>query len=124
VYLPVVGAPGSVAGLTSPDSLDGYASIRGPDSRWRDAFTARVGLRLGTFRPVRQAARVACPLLVCVAEHDDLTPPAPAIRMAELAPRGELRSYPLTHFSIYTGEGFDQAVSDQSAFLRRHLEVS
>jgi pimeloyl-ACP methyl ester carboxylesterase len=65
---------------------------------------------------------VTCPLLVCVADRDDLTPPAPAVRMAELAPRGELRRYPLTHFSIYTGEGFEEAVADQSEFLRRHLE--
>jgi dienelactone hydrolase len=123
VTMPVVGRPGAVAGLTSPDSVDGYASILGSPSHFRDEFSARVLLRVGLFRPVRQAARVRCPLLVCVADDDDLTPPAPAIRMAERAPRGELRRYRLTHFSIYTGAGFEQAVADQSDFLRRHLEA-
>ena len=66
-----------------------------------------------------------CPLLVCVLAEDDVTPAAPARGMAERAPQGELIDYApgLGHFSIYTGEPFERAVADQSAFLRRTLGV-
>jgi dienelactone hydrolase len=123
VYLPAVGDPGEVAAMTSPHSKPGFLSILGEDSRWRDEVAARIMLRVGSYRPVTKAPRVAAPLLVCVADGDDLTPPEPAVRIAERAPRGELLRYALDHFSIYTGEGFERAVADQSRFLRRHLAI-
>ena len=121
VYLPAVGEPGEVAAMTSPESKPGFLSILGEESRWRDEVAARIMLHVGRYRPIASAPRVEVPLLVCVADRDDLTPPDPAVRVAERAPRGELRRYPLGHFSIYTGEGFERAAADQSRFLRRHL---
>ena len=58
------------------------------------------------------------PLLVCACSGDQTTPPAPALRAAERAPKGELKQYPLGHFEIYTHE---QAKADQVEFLTRHL---
>ena len=59
-------------------------------------------LRVATYRPVRSAASVACPLLVCVCEGDQTTPPGAAIKMGERAPRGEVLRYPVGHFEIYS----------------------
>jgi pimeloyl-ACP methyl ester carboxylesterase len=78
-------------------------------------------LRVATYRPVRAAPSVACPLLVCVCERDSTTSPDAAIRMGERAPRGEVLRYPVGHFEIYVGEPFERAVADQTAFLERHL---
>ncbi|HEX8959548.1 MAG TPA: hypothetical protein VF770_06965, partial [Solirubrobacterales bacterium] len=47
------------------------------------------------------------------------TPPAPAARAAQRAPRGELRSYPGDHFDVYVGEPFERLVADQIDFLQR-----
>ena len=33
----------------------------------------------------------------------------------------QVRGYDLGHFDIYRGEGFEQVVADQVAFLERHL---
>jgi fermentation-respiration switch protein FrsA (DUF1100 family) len=80
-------------------------------------------VRIGLYRPGRQAARITCPVLVCACDGDAL---APATRTAELvskAPRAEVKRYPFGHFDIYVGEPFEQAVSDQVEFLRRHLLV-
>lgn len=121
VHVPVAGPPGSVAALTSPDSAEGVRSILGEGSRWREEIAARVMLRVTTYRPVNDAARVSCPLLVCVADCDDLTPPEPAVRAAERAPRGELRRYECAHFDVYGGPWHDAMVADQVAFLSRHL---
>jgi hypothetical protein len=58
------------------------------------------------------------PLLVSIADRDQVTPPGPAARVAARAPRGEARHYPVGHFEIYT---HDDARRDQVAFLARHL---
>ena len=41
----------------------------------------------------------------------------------ELAEQGgaDVRTYPLGHFEIYRGAGFEQVVADQVAFVSRHL---
>ena len=99
--MPAVGAPGSFAVMTAPDAQPGFEAIVPPGSPWRNEVAARVMLRVATYRPVRSAASVACPLLVCVCERDQTTPPGAAIKMGERAPRGEVLRYPVGHFEIY-----------------------
>jgi uncharacterized protein len=119
--MPAVGAPGSFAVMTAADAQPGMEAIVRQGSRWRNEVAARVMLRVATYRPVRSAPSVACPLLVCVCERDSTTPPGAAIKMGERAPRGEVLRYPVGHFEIYVGEPFERAVADQTAFLQRHL---
>jgi pimeloyl-ACP methyl ester carboxylesterase len=119
--LPAVGPPGSFAAMTAPEAQPGFAAITDADSTWRNEVAARVMLHIAQYRPVAKAAKVRCPLLVAVADRDQTTPPKPAIRMAEKAPRGELVRYPIGHFDIYTGSDFERAVADQTAFLTRHV---
>jgi fermentation-respiration switch protein FrsA (DUF1100 family) len=122
VTFPIRGRPGDTAALTSPSSYDGYGRLVGAGSSWRDDVTARSLLRTGLYRPVADAARVTSPLLVCVADRDDLTPPEPAVAVAERAPRGELRRYDADHWSVYPGgDAFEVVVADQVEFLTRHL---
>lgn len=119
--MPAVGAPGSFAGMTAPEAEPGFTALVPPGSRWRNEVAARVMLHVPTYRPVAQASKVRCPLLVCVCDRDETTPPAAAARMAQRAPRGEAKHYPVGHFEIYKGEWFERAVADQVAFLERHL---
>lgn len=119
--VPLVGPPGSVAAMTTPGAEEGYRALYPPGHAWDDTVAARILLRVPTYRPGRLAGRVRCPLLVCVAEHDELTPPEPAVRAAEAAPLGEVIRYPVGHFGMYRGEWFDRSVADQVAFLARHL---
>jgi fermentation-respiration switch protein FrsA (DUF1100 family) len=119
--LPAVGPPGSFAAMTAPEAQPGFAAITGADSRWRNEVAARVMLHIAQYRPVAKAANVRCPLLVAVCDRDETTPPKAGAKLAEKAPRGELVRYPIGHFDIYTGEHFERAVADQSAFLTRHL---
>ena len=122
VTMPVRGRPGDVAALTSPSSHDGYARLVGEGSLWRDDVAARVMLRVGLYRPVADAERVASPLLVCACDEDDLTPPEPAVRVAERAPRGELKRYDAGHWDVYPGgRAFEAVVTDQVEFLTRHF---
>jgi len=119
-YVPVIGPPGSDAILQSPESEPGYQAIVGEGSRWRNECTPRVMLRVPQYRPFLHGPQLPCPWLVCIAERDDLTPPHIARELAE-AGGAEVRNYPLGHFDIYRGAGFEQVVADQVAFLTRHL---
>ena len=119
-YVPIVGPPGSDAVLQSPESDAGYRAIVGESSRWRNECTPRVMLRVAGYRPFLRGPDLPCPWLVCIAEQDDLTPPHVARELAEKG-GAQVRNYPIGHFEIYRGMGFEQVVTDQVAFLSRHL---
>lgn len=120
-YLPIVGQPGELAAMTAPGAEAGCQALFPPGFPWRNEVAARVLLATALYRPGRKASRVRCPLLVQVADHDAITPPAPAMRVAQRAPQGELRSYPGDHFDLYFGDRFESAVADQLDFLGRAL---
>ncbi len=122
-HLPVLGEPHEAAVLNAPGAAAGWRHVVaiGEDSRWRDRISTR-WLLGRPYRPVRNAARLHCPWLVCVGEADRVARPGPAITAARRAPLGELRTYPgIDHFDIYDGPAHEALVADQLAFLRRHL---
>ncbi|MDO8184830.1 alpha/beta fold hydrolase [Conexibacter sp. JD483] len=123
--IPAVGPPGSLAAMTQPGSEAGYHAIVPAGAPWSNAVAARVLLRLTAYRPLRHAAEIACPLLVAVCDEDEVTPPQPALTLAERAPRGELVRYAgAGHFDIYAGETFERAVADQIAFFTEQLRTT
>jgi len=122
LQIPVVGPPGSYAGLTQPEALPGFEAIRGDRSLWRNEFLPPSFLK-APYRPVRVANRVRCPLLVCLGDRDHMAPRRAAERTVKRAPHGELRAYPIDHFGGFLGGGFERVVSDQVEFLSRHLPV-
>lgn len=89
--------------------------------QWQNEVTPRVLFEMMRFKPSDEAAQLAIPVLVCIAESDRETPAELARQIAENAPRGELRSYPVTHFEIYQPAVRTQIVEDQIDFLRKHL---
>jgi dienelactone hydrolase len=119
--LPIVGPPGTLAAMNSPDSEPGYRALFDDESVFVNEVTARIGLKVGQYRPIRHAARIECPWLVCVADRDVVTPPEPALAAAAKARHSEVRRYDMRHFDIYVGEAFEQVVADQIAFLERHV---
>ncbi len=122
-YLPIVGPPEATAALTTDDAVNGYIRLVPEVTTWQNRYTARLNLRFALYRPVRRAERITCPILVCVGDRDGVTFPAPARSVAELAPRGEARHYDSDHYEVYVGEVFEQAVADQTEFLRRNLRA-
>jgi pimeloyl-ACP methyl ester carboxylesterase len=118
----LVGEPGAVALLTTPDSGDAERALnpgnRYPD--WQQAVAARSGLRVSMYRPGRSAARVQCPLLVVVCDDDQSALAGPAVRAAKRAPAGELARIPGGHYEPFLG-GHEHVVATELSFLRRHL---
>ena len=116
--------PGSLAAMTADDAARGYAAMYPDGFEWRNEVAARIMLTYGLYSPGRDAGRVACPTLFQVGTEDHITPPAPALEAARAAPRGELVTYPISHFEIYRGEHFERAVADQLEFLARHVPAA
>ncbi len=120
VMVPLVGAPGTIGAMTSPDAEPGYRAIAGPS--WRNEMAARLFLRAGAYRPGLQADRLHCPILVQIADRDAVAPVKAARDAAWRATgRSEVRTYPIRHFDIYLGAPFERAIADQLHFLRRHV---
>jgi uncharacterized protein len=119
VHIPVVGRPGSYAFFTQPEALPGFDAVCGDRSLWRNELLT-LSFAKPTYRPVRVAHRVRCPLLMCVGERDHMAPRRAAERTVERAPRGERRDYPIDHFGGFLGGDFECVVADQIEFLRRH----
>jgi pimeloyl-ACP methyl ester carboxylesterase len=122
-HLPAVGQPDEAALINAPGAEAGWRHIvaTGEDSRWRNRVSAR-WLLGRPYQPVRHAAKLHCPWLVCVGEADQVARPGPAIAAARRAPFGELRTYPaVDHFDIYDGPQHEAVVADEIAFLQRHL---
>lgn len=122
LLIPLVGARGSVAALSTPDAQNGPGALnpgdRYPD--WKQEVAASSALAMGNYRPGRSASRVGCPLLVLAYEDDGAALPGPALRAAERAPLGESLCLPGGHYEGFMG-GFDRATEVQVAFLRRNL---
>jgi pimeloyl-ACP methyl ester carboxylesterase len=123
VMVPVVGAPHSTAMMTAPDALPAMQALVPDGVVWHNEVAARIALRVLTYRPRRDLARVGSPLLLCVCEADSVTPANATLRHAQKAPHGEVRLYPEGHFDIYLGEPFERLVADQIDFLHTYVPV-
>lgn len=88
---------------------------------FRNEMCARGILSIALNRPVTFAGKVRCPIMVVIAERDNIAPPASVRAVAHEARRGESVSFDCGHFDIYSGEIFEKSVSAQVSFLRRTL---
>jgi fermentation-respiration switch protein FrsA (DUF1100 family) len=121
--IPIVGRPGELAVMSSPDAYDGYCALTPPGFRFDVA--ARVALQVGFYRPVASASAVRCPVLVQVCTRDSVAPSDAAEEaIRRLGPHGEAKRYDIGHFEPYFGAAFERSVSDQLEFLTRHLGVA
>jgi len=122
VRVPAAGAPGSTALMTAADALPGVEALSAGHAI-DHTVSARIGTRIGPYRPGRALRRPHPPTLLCVCEQDTVAPAAAAIKHAERGRDVELRRYPIGHFEIYWGDAFERAVADQLDFLGRHLSA-
>ncbi|MGH8861498.1 MAG: alpha/beta hydrolase [Jatrophihabitantaceae bacterium] len=118
--VPIVGEPGSSAVIVSPGADRGYRAIVGPT--FRNEMCARGILRIALNRPVTSARKLRAPILLVVAERDNVAPVSAVRRVARKAGRlAETESFDCGHFDIYVGEVFEKSVARQVEFLRGRL---
>lgn len=125
LLVPLVGAPGTVAVLTTPDAVHTSRALD-PDNDhpdWQQTIAARSAARIGFYRPGRYASRVRCPLLVVACDQDQSALAEPAVRAARRAPHAELVRLPGGHYAPFLEE-HEHAVDAELSFLRRHTRFA
>ena len=123
-YIPIVGQPGSLAAVTVPGAEEGWYSTVDPGGGFDNRVAAANAIGIAVTTAKRAARRISAPLLVCVSSRETLMDPRHAVDVARRAPHGEARHYDGDHFDVYHQPLLDALLSDQTAFLRRHLHVS
>ena len=117
----LVGARGSVALLTTPDAGDAERAL-GPrhlHPEWREEVAARIVLALPSYRPGKLASSVTCPLLIVASSQDETVPIHSGRAVVERARAGESVEITGGHYAPFL-ERFDECVSAEIAFLRKH----
>ncbi len=121
-YIPVVGKPGELAVLSSPDCYDGYLSLVPPSYRdWDGTTPARSVLELLPYSPSRRARGITCPALVVAGERDTLIPYAFVKKTASKIPAARFVGLPCGHFDPYTGAMFEKVSEIETGFFLEHL---
>ncbi|MBF6207896.1 alpha/beta fold hydrolase [Streptomyces gardneri] len=121
VMVTTAGPPGSTALMASPDSEPGYLALVPDSAPFANQVAARIALAVTFHVPGRSAARVRCPILFSVCEHDAVAPAKATLRHARKAPHAQIELYPAGHFDIYVGQWFERVIADQITFLHAHV---
>ena len=124
-----IGRPGQFAMMTSPGAYELVEEMAGGEAaehlraqlEAENDVAARIALRVPMYSPGRLAAKITAPTLVQLATKDDVTPYATARKIVARIPRGEVKSYDISHFEPYLDPHFEQIVTDQIDFLDRHV---
>lgn len=124
-----IGRPGEFAMMTSPGAYELVEEMAGGEAAEHlreqlvaeNDVAARIALRVPLYSPGRHATKITAPTLVQLATRDDVTPYAKARKIVARIPRGEVKSYDISHFEPYLDPHFEQIVTDQIDFLDRHI---
>jgi fermentation-respiration switch protein FrsA (DUF1100 family) len=122
-YVPIVGPPGSLAVVTVPGAEEGWRSTVDPGGGFENRVAAANAIGIALTSAKRAARNISAPLLVCVSRRETLMDPRHAVDVARSAPHGETRYYDGDHFDVYHQPLLGDLLTDQTAFLRRHLRV-
>lgn len=121
VLLPIVGEPGELAALSTPDAKPGYSAI--VTSQWQNAVCARIALAIPFYRPGFLLKRITAPVLIQLADQDTILPPPSLERFMNPGQHVQVRHYSSGHFDAFSGEVFKLSVDDQVNFVLTALEA-
>ncbi|UUP16444.1 alpha/beta hydrolase [Nitratireductor thuwali] len=117
LYVTVVGRSDDLAVIATDRAEAIIASLQG--THWQNKVAPRVILDMAIwYRPSKSAHRLRMPILVCLAERDEHTPPHLGQQIADAAPHAEVLIYPCTHFDFYEEAIRQRLVRDQTTFLK------
>lgn len=122
-YSRIVGRPGELAAMSTPEAWDGYMALFPEGVRWENKVLSRIFLELPLYSPGRFARRVKAPTLVVAGRQDSVTPPKAAQRAAAKLPQGEFELLESNHFQPYVEEMFEKNIGLQLGFLKRKVPV-
>jgi len=123
ILVPVAGRPGETALMTAPDGYDGYYSLVPKGATINNAAAVRIALDLIRYFPGRKTHKIQAPVLYQICNSDSVAPAKKTLSHAQRTPRKEIKRYDYGHFDIYTGEAFEDVVTEQLNFLKRNVPL-
>ena len=121
-YVATMGRPGDLAAMTAPGEYEASRKLISSDQdQLNEMVAARIFLSLGLYSPGKLAPMLKVPWLVQGAKKDITTPYNIAEKAANAAMKGELILYDRGHFDVYVQPDFERTITDQLAFLKRHI---
>jgi dienelactone hydrolase len=118
-YLKVYGQPGK-AFFTDPLLAKNFERVAARSASWQNKIAARFLLKPPRYKD-GTLERIKAPIFFALAEKDQEVSAAFIREKAAGAGLAEIREYPFGHFELYHGAAFETVVSDQVAFLQKHL---
>lgn len=115
--IPVTGPPNSHAAMTLPGEEEGFASVVGADSPWRNETSPGVFLTPHTHRPWTKARYLTMPVWVALAEQDVTVPAVGIHRFVQCAPDVQFRRYEADHFGVFAPPLSEQIAEEQTRYL-------
>lgn len=128
IFVPAIGNPDEFAFLKTPSCLPGFTTMYSKASKafmhTPNVTCARLAFELFAVRPGLRLKDLKCPMLVVMAEEDDITSPeitrnivGKALGKIELVPA------PGGHFDVMEGgKGYETNINAQTAFLKKLME--
>ena len=120
----IAGRPGDTALMSSADAYDGYYSLVPGGATLNNTAAARFALDIIRYYPGRKTPKIHAPVLFQVCNTDSVAPAKKTLAYANRTPRKEIKCYEYGHFDIYTGDAFEEVVSDQLEFLSRMVPLN
>lgn len=118
--IPVVGQPGTLAGLSTPGAYEDHVALAGPS--WVSRMSTRAAAALMFYRQIATARKVRCPAPLQAGRRDAVTPLEGAAKFAAKAGSAvSLASCDLDQFGVCSATGLQQVLGDQTAFVVRSL---
>ena len=121
LYIPLVGRPGDIAVMNTPECWKGYLGLVPEGSSWKNEVTARSVLLLAAYRAISVAHKVTAPTLLMGGQRDSLVAIEDIRKLAARMPNAVLQEYDCDHFKPYYSPMFETFVEEQANFLIEKL---
>ncbi|MBE0555663.1 MAG: alpha/beta fold hydrolase [Proteobacteria bacterium] len=118
--IPAFGRSNTIALLADSRAWEAIGKLAPPD--FVNDICARILIRLDKYRPINHLRKVRCPVLLQMT-NDEISLPGHHLDHARkwLGSLLEIVTYPVGHFDVYVGDGFQSSVEHQLAFFHKHL---
>lgn len=124
IYVKTVGAPSTRAVITATGAIDQFTDSIPVNFDMNATITARSLSGLRYYFPARAARRIQRPVLLCLAEKDNITPPESLESLKQMISGVEEHVYPCGHYELFQGEMFRAVIEDQIAFVQKHFMMA
>jgi dienelactone hydrolase len=115
--VPVAAQPGRHGVLTFPGELDGFLSVAAPGSPWRNRVRAAPVLGYPLYRPLANARKLNCPILIQAGNRDLTVSPQAVDKLARRVTNVVVKRYDIDHFQPFYGDHPPRITADQIEWL-------